>query len=56
MSKGIDMCEFFGWFADCLAVNRATKEELRRICNIVDECFEDWKKSGGRMGGYFDKA
>ena len=45
----IENIDCFGWFADCCALNKDGD------CPKRDACKNDWIKSGGRLGGIFDK-
>lgn len=47
--QGVIMCNYFGWWADCASLDRDT------TCPDKEKCKEDWIKSGGRVGGMFDK-
>ena len=42
----------FSWYIEC--PRGSTKEERMKTCPYVIACFEDWYKSGGRCGGYYD--
>ena len=41
----------FGWILDRQALNDACT-----TCELKDDCRKDWELSGGRLGGYFDRA
>ena len=41
----------FGWWADRIALDNACE-----LCRMKESCKKVWAESGGRMGGYFDRA
>lgn len=43
------MKDCFGWWADGMTAR------ICEGCITLKECKEDWVKSGGRVGGFFDK-
>lgn len=38
----------FGYWAEC--PEGCTRKERLKSCNDAENCFDDWYKSGGRLG------